>query len=194
MKKVKAAKKGALFSLQDFEKFGSYELVKRTVNNLVKRQYLKQVYRGIYQKPNYSEFLRMYVEASPEEIAKKYAEMKQWKIAPAGDMALNILGLDTQVPNNYKYISNGPTRKIKIDNGVAIHFRNVSQREADMNEISSLVIEALKQVGKENITDSLLRKIRGKLTDQQFQQLRKDSSLSRIWIKEYITKMGEVDV
>lgn len=36
-------------------------------------------------------------------IARKY----NWTIAPSGNTALNLLGLSTQVPSKWKYVSYG---------------------------------------------------------------------------------------
>ena len=192
--KIKRAPKGALFILGDFHNLGSYEAVKKVIKDLKKENILIKVYSGIYQKPNYSEFLKVNVSASPVEIAEKYAQKHQWEIAPAGAMALNLLGLDTQVPNTYNYISDGPSKEIILQNGKKIHFRHVQEKDVKMNQVSSLVIEALKQIGKDNITDTDLIKIKSKLDDKQMKQLVVDSAITRIWIRECIKRMEEFHV
>jgi len=189
--KIKRAPKGTLFSLGDFHNMGSYEAIKKTVSELTKEEILIKVYNGIYQKPNYSEFLKTNISASPREIAEKYALKHQWEIAPAGIMALNLLGLDTQVPNTYNYISDGPSREIYLQNGKKVQFRHVQEKDVKMNRVSSLVIESIKHIGKDNITDVDLAKIRSKINDKQMKQLTKDSAITRVWIRECINRMDE---
>jgi hypothetical protein len=192
--KIRRAPKGTLFSLKDFNNVGDYGAVKKEVLSLVKEGTLIHVYSGIYQKPNYSDFLKANISASPREIAEKYAQKNQWEIAPAGVMALNLLGLDTQVPNTFHYISDGPTREIKLENGKKIKYRHVQEKDIKMNQISSLVIEAIKQIGKDNVTDDDLAKVKSKLNNVQMKQLRKDSAQTRVWIYDTIKRMEDMNV
>jgi hypothetical protein len=192
--KIRRAPRGTLFSLKDFNFAGDYEAVKSVVLQLVKEGILVNVYSGIYQKPNYSEFLKTNVAASPREIAEKYAQKNQWEIAPAGVMALNILGLDTQVPNTYHHISDGPTREIVLKNGKKIRYRHVQEKDMKMNQTSSLVVEAMKQLGKENITNEDLAKIRVKFNNEQLKQLKRDSAHTRVWIRDMVRRMEELNV
>ncbi len=192
--KIKRAPKGTLFSLADFQKSGNYRAIKNVVLELIKEDKLIKVHNGIYQKPNYSEYLKVNISASPREIAEKYAQKHQWEIAPAGVMALNLLGLDTQVPNTYNYISDGPSRTILIQDGKKIQFRHVQEKDIKMNRVSSLVIEALKHIGKDNINEADLIKIRSKIDDKKMKQLMMDSAIARVWIRESIKKMGDLNV
>ncbi|TRW66647.1 DUF6088 family protein [Lactococcus lactis] len=190
--KIKASPRGKIFVISDFEKLGAYNSVRIALSELSKEGLLERVHLGIYQKPKYSELFRQNIPATPDEIARAIARKNNWKIAPAKDLALNLLGLDTQVPNRYDYISDGPTKTVQLEDGRALYFRHVTQRESLMAETSSLVIEALKQLGEENVTETVLRQIVSKLTDTQLKRLEKDAKNSRVWIKEKIKQMKEV--
>jgi hypothetical protein len=191
--KVRRAPKGKLFVLSDFSDLGNYKSIQKTVSLMVASGMLMAVYKGIYKKPNFNKLLNREVPSSPSDIAVAYARKNNWKIAPSGDVALNQLGLSTQVPNVYQYVSSGPTRKLELENGRQISFRHVEPRESDMNSVSSLVIEALKALGKDEIDDDVLRKIKSKLTKQQFELLKKNSSRARTWIRDAILRMEELD-
>ena len=192
--KIRRASKGTLFTTSDFGDLGSYSSVRKVICELLKSGELVKVYPGIYQKPVLSELLNENIPALPSEIAKKYAQKNRWEIAPAGDTALNILSLDTQVPNVYEYISDGPNKEIVLDYGQKIKFRHVQQREMKMNPTSSLVIEALKRLGKDNVTDKEIRIIRSKLTDEQITKLQEDAKTSRVWIRSLVREMEKKDV
>lgn len=190
--RIKASPKGRLFIVSDFSDLGSTNSIYKIVAELVKSGDLVRVHLGIYQKPKYSTLFGQNIPATPEAIAQAIARKNNWVIAPAKDLALNLLGLDTQVPNRYDYISDGPTKKVQLEDGRTLSFRHVTQRESLMAETSSLVIEALKQLGEENVTESVLRQIASKLTDTQLKRLEKDAKNSRVWIKEKIKQMKEV--
>jgi hypothetical protein len=71
-------------------------------------EYIRRVIRGVYDKPKYSTLLQEYSAPNPNEIADALARNYSWTIAPTGNTALNLLGLSTQVPANWSYISSGP--------------------------------------------------------------------------------------
>ncbi|MCP8858168.1 DUF6088 family protein [Latilactobacillus fuchuensis] len=188
--KVKRAPKGTLFILADFSNLEApYNTIKDAVRKLVETEKLRIIYRGIYQKPNYSKTLQRMVPALPSEIAETYARKNDWRIIPAGETALNQLGLTTQVPNSYEYRSNGPSREIILKNGKKIKFRSTVSRDINMIYTSALVIEAFKALGENNVNSENLSIIKRKLTIDQFEQLKKDVLLSRNWIKDLVIKM-----
>jgi hypothetical protein len=49
---------------------------------------------------------------SPEldQVAQALARKFNWRIQPSGDAVLNLLGLSTQVPARWIYLSDGPGR------------------------------------------------------------------------------------
>jgi predicted transcriptional regulator of viral defense system len=190
--KLKVAPKGKLFLISDFADLGNYSTIRFTMSELVRDGLLNRIHSGIYQKPNMSAFFEQAIPANPQEIAGIIARKNNWRIAPAKDLALNLLGLDTQVPNSYDFVSNGPTKHIQLEDGRKLNFRHVVQRESSIHSTSSLVIEALKGLGEKNVTDKTLRQVKSKLSPQQLLQLKKDSKNSRVWIKEKISQMEKI--
>ncbi len=192
--KIRRAPKGKLYVLSDFSDIGSYATIQKTVSLMVTAGVLEQVFKGIYKKPNYNSVLQRHIPSLPSDIALAYARKNNWKIVPSGDIALNQLGLTTQVPNRYQYISCGPTRKLVLENNQEIYFKHVEVRESNLSATSSLVIEALKAMGKEKVDEAILATIKSKLTDKQFIQLKKESIRARTWIRDLILKMEKIDV
>lgn len=190
--KIKRASKGRLFVTNDFVETGSSEAVRKVLHELNKEEVLVRVYAGIYQKPNYNAFLDMKIPAAPGEIAEAIARKNRWTITPAKDMALNVLGLDTQVPNSYVFISDGPSKTITLEDGRTIKFRHVAQRESRLSTSSALVVEAFKALGEEQVTDDVLQQVKHKLSPEQITQLKKDVTYSRAWIREKIKRMDEI--
>ncbi|MBL1228272.1 hypothetical protein IW492_03365 [Enterococcus sp. BWB1-3] len=191
--KIKRAPKGTLFILADFSHLNiPYNTLKDTIRKFVKKRELIKVFQGIYKKPNFNKLLQREVPASPHEIAVAYARKNGWKIIPSRDIALNRLGLTTQVPNAYEYKSSGPTRSIVLNNDQIVKFKAGLAREIDIDSTSALVIEAFKALGENNVTKNDLKTIKSKLSGKQLKQLKKDSTLSRIWIKDLIIRMEKM--
>lgn len=124
--------------------------------------------------------------ASLDEVAQAYARKNNWKITPSGDLELNQLGLSTQVPNIYQYVSSGPKRKVTLDNGRVIEFRHVEPRESTLTSNSAVVIEALKAIGKNEVTPTTLQIIYERIGAEQYEQLKKEAVRARSWIRDAI--------
>ena len=83
---------------------------------------------GIYEKPRYSTLLEDFLPTDPEKVAYAIARNYHWTISPSGDIALNKLGLSTQVPTVWSYISDGPYREFAWDN-IRLKYKHKTNRE-----------------------------------------------------------------
>ncbi|WP_373483823.1 DUF6088 family protein [Acetobacterium sp.] len=188
--KIAGYSNGALFVSSDFLDYGNYEAVKRALARLADEKKIIRIMRGIYKKPNFSEFLQEEVEASPIDVAKIYATTYGWTIIPYSDTALNLLGLSTQVPSVYTFVSDGPYRKVMLDNGILLEFRHRANREiSGLSYKSALIIEAFRAIGKEGVNEEIRHTIRSKCTVEELKKLKEESIYSRNWIIDEIKKL-----
>lgn len=117
-------------------------------NNTVRR-----LLPGVYDKPKYSTLLDEYVAPDISQVAQVLARVNNWTIGPGGNTAWNLLGLSTQVSARWSFVSDGPYRSYTVDSHT-IEFKHRTNREiTGFSEITILVIEALKTLGKERISD-----------------------------------------
>ena len=117
-KRIESAKPGDIFVTSDFVDIAIPATVRKCLSRLVEDKKIRRVMDGIYEKPIYSTFLNDYMPANPDIIAHAIARNFNWTIAPSGDLALNKLGLSTQIPvlyrDNHEFIRNFATRKINF--------------------------------------------------------------------------------
>ncbi len=90
---------------------------------------------------------------SIEEIAVAIAKRDRAKIVPTGSYAMYKLGLTTQVPLNIVFYSDTSARKIKIGKQTITFKKASSKNLAFVGEISTLAIQALRTIGKDQVTD-----------------------------------------
>lgn len=181
--------KNSVYVLTDFNGLGNYSGVKEAVSKLIAEGKLLRVKRGIYESPYYSSFLQEDVEASPLDVAKKIARKNRWTIAPSGNTALNALGLSTQVPTEYHFVSSGTNKEVDLG-GIKLYFKHAPPKEiAGISAKSALVIEAIKALGKTGMNDSVRAKIAGVLSDTEKERLARESRTSRVWVAEEIRKI-----
>ena len=180
-----------VFINNDFLDIAGNETVRRTLNQLVSENKIKRVINGFYYNPIYSELIGEYEAVSIHELALAIARKYNWNIAPYNSTALNLLGLSTQVPTHYKYISSGRYKEYKIGDTV-LEFKKVNPGEiANMSLKTATVIQAIKSLGKENITNEVIQKIRENLTEKERINLMNESKSVPAWVYEVIREICE---
>ncbi|MCX6144379.1 MAG: DUF6088 family protein [Ignavibacteriales bacterium] len=186
---IKHGHKNSIYLLADFRDLGNYSGVKEAASKLTAEGKLFRVKRGIYKSPYYSSFLQEEVEPSPLDVAKKIASKNRWTIAPSGNTALNALGLSTQVPAEYHFVSSGTNKEVDLG-GIKLYFKHVPPKEiAGISAKSALIIEAIKALDRSGMNDSARAKIGSLLSDTERTRLALESRTSRVWIAEEIRKI-----
>lgn len=181
------ADKGTIFFTEDFLNFGSAKAVGKALERLSNKGEITRVARGMYAT---LEKHKVFGEIRPstEEIAKAIAKRDKARIIPTGVLALNVLGLSTQVPLNTVYLTDGSARTIKVGKRT-IKFKKTSPKNLSvLGEISSLVIQALKEIGKENVTANEIHIVLKHLKKEKTKHLEHDINLAPEWIRVIMRK------
>ena len=180
-----------VFFANDFLDIASNATVGQILKRLADEDKIKRVIDGFYYNPRYSELIGEYEAVSIHELALAIARKYNWNIAPYNSTALNLLGLSTQVPTHYKYISSGRYKEYKIGDSI-LEFKKVNPGEiANMSLKTATVIQAIKSLGKENITNEVIQKIRENLSEKERKDLMNESKSVPSWIYELIREISE---
>ena len=181
--------RGWVFSKNDFIDEIKAESIDKALSELAKGGKIRRIARGLYEYPRYSELLQQYLSPDMDRVAHAYARKFNWHIQPSGDTALNLLGLSTQVPGRYVYLSNGPNRSYEIL-GMPLEFKHTALKESGFRyALSAVVVQALKAFGKERVTDEILQAIRKHIDAKMCPKILKDTKTTTTWIYEMIKKM-----
>ena len=183
--KINSFQNNYVFISKDFISDVDYETVRKTLSRLCEKSEIKKISRGYYYKPIYLSIINDYSRPNIDSYAKAIARNMNWKIFPTGNTALNEFGLSTQVPSNYSYISSGRTISYEVDK-IVILFTHRSSRETDFSYITGTVIQALKAIGQDNITDEIINKISSRLLKEEKKIILLESKNSSAWIYEMI--------
>ena len=181
---------GSVFVTSDFKDIASREAVKKALQRLCDEKTIRRLLRGVYDYPEYSDFLNEYIAPSPNSIALAIARNYGWTIIPYGDTALNLLGLSTQVPATWIYVSDGAYKKYEF-NSVKLSFKKTTNKEiTGLSSKTALIIQALKALGKENVERFTIETIRDKLTIDEKQKLLSESKYSTSWVYETLKEIA----
>ncbi len=187
--RIEHAEEGTVFIHSDFTDIADAETIRRTLNRFVLKQLLSRILNGVYEKPRFSLLLQEYVMPNPNEVAKAIARNYHWSIAPSGNTSLNILGLSTQVTTVWSYRSDGPYKTYNIKK-TTIEFKHRTNKEiTGLSYITTLVLQALKELRKENVDELVISKLSTRLSDQEKSVLLQEASESTDWIYESIKKI-----
>ena len=181
--KIKKAKRGTLFFSSDFIVFGKPDAIRQALQRLVKSGEVDRLAAGVFVRPQKDDIIGK-VMPDIEDIAKAIARRDRARIVPTGDFALNRLGLSTQVPMNIVYLTDGTSRKIKIGNYTIVFKKVAPKNVAAIGEISRLAIQALKTIGKKNVTEEEIGHIQTVLQNEKPTHLEYDIRLAPVWIQE----------
>lgn len=173
--------KGAVYVTADFNDIAEAPTVKMGLARLENEGLLRRLLRGVYEYPEYSDFLQEYVEPNPDKVARAIARNFGWTIAPCGNTALNMLGLSTQVPAVWSYVSDGPYKTYEYGS-IILKFKHTTNKEiTGISPMSALVIQALKSLGKENLFEAI-GKLTKMLTADEKDSLLAESKYVTAWV------------
>ena len=187
--RILAAEDGAVFVAPDFADIADTATIRQGLKRLYQSGIIRRIIRGVYEKPKYSKLLDEYVAADPDAVAKALARCYHWTIAPCGNTALNLLGLSTQVTAVWSYISDGPYKTYEW-NSTKLEFKHRTNKEiTGLSYMTSLVIQALKTLGRINVTPEIIQTLSEKLSEDEKQACLKEATESTDWVYDTIRKM-----
>ena len=182
--------RGWAFSSTDLIKKFDRQQVDNVLSDLVKDKKIRRVSRGIYDYPKYSEFLKKELNPDIEQVARAFARKFNWRIEVSGDTALNILNISTQIQAKYIYLSDGPNKSYKLFNDVEIEFKKSVLKDIGFKyKESSLIVQALKSLGKEHITNEVINKIKEQIEPKMYEKILKDTQTTTVWVYEIIKQI-----
>ena len=184
--RIEAAKIGSVFVASDFADITEAKRVSEYLARLTTDDTVKCVMRGVYYKPEYSILLDEYIAPDPNAVANAIARNYVWSIIPCGDTALNLLGLSTQVPAVWSYVSDGPYKQYSYDN-TTIRYKHTTNKEiSKLSPKTALVIQAIKTLGKENIRNETVERIKAEITPNERNAMLTEAQYATAWIYEVI--------
>ncbi|WP_050378350.1 DUF6088 family protein [Chryseobacterium sp. Hurlbut01] len=187
--KILSLKKGAIVFVSDFAEFGTAENVKKVLLRLEKKQLLVRLAHGVYLYPKIDKELGI-LYPSTESIAEAIAKRDKIRIIPTGIYALQQLGISTQIPMNVIYLTDGAPRKIKVGKRTITFKKTAPKNLAIKNKVLSNIVQGLKELGKENITDEVKQKINQALEKVPVEILKEEILNAPVWVRNEVLSLN----
>ena len=187
--RIKAEKYGSVFVATDFADIAENVKIGVCLSRLEEEKTLLRIMRGVYYKPEYSSLLGEYIAPAPDAVAHALARNFGWTIVPCGDMALNLLGLSTQVPAVWSYVSDGAYKEYAYDNTIIKFKRTTNKVISGLSEKTALFIQALKALGKDKMTEEAIETIKSELNAAERNTMLTEAQCTTAWIYKEIKRI-----
>jgi len=186
-------KRGWVFTPDHFKHLGSRDSIASALKRHKQSGLIRQLARGLYDYPKTDPDLGT-LEPSTDDIASALAGRDATRLQPSGAYAANLLGLSTQVPMRVVFLTDGRSRTVQIGKR-QITLKNTTPRNmATANKISGLVIQALRHIGKDQVTQEIIEKLKNRLTTEDRKRLMADIRYAPEWIAAIFRTLSQEEV
>lgn len=186
IRQINESANGTLFFSNSFPEYDD-EYVGQILSDLVSEGLIYRLCRGVYLKAEKTRFGIVYPSIS--EIAEAIGKRDNAQVLPTGAAALNLIGLSTQIPMNPIFLTSGSARIVKIGNRTITFKRAVPKNFAITGEKRKLIVQAMKYIGEQNMTEQDYRAFSDLILQYpEKDTLEKDLPAMPTWIRRHYLK------
>jgi hypothetical protein len=184
--------RGSVFTPNDFLDLGSRAAVDKALSRFAAGGTIRRLARGLYEYPReHPEIGKL----SPDiqRVAQALAGKDRIRLQPAGAYATNLLGLSEQVPAKAVFLTDGPSRTVKIGPQEIQLRRTTPRTMAAAGRLSGLLMQAFRHLGREHITPKRMAHLKRTLPVNERKQLIKDIPLAPAWMHQFFRELAETE-
>ncbi len=187
--RIRGTGRGSVFATKDFLDIASHETARQSLGRLAEARVIRRLIRGVYDYPAFSALLKAPASPDPDAIARAIARSHGWTILPASETALNLLGLSAQVPANWRYFSDGPSKKYQWEGGKIAFVRRANKETTILSPKTALLVQALKGLGENGINDGVIKTLRLKFDNKERSRAVREARYVTSWVYEIIKRL-----
>jgi hypothetical protein len=182
--------RGSVFTPNDFLDLGGRDAVDKALSRLATRGEVRRLARGLYEYPREHPELGT-LSPDIEKVAKALAGKDRLRLQPAGAYATNLLGLSEQVPAKAVFLTDGPSRTVKIGRQEIQLRRTTPRNMAAAGRLSGLLMQAFRHLGRQHITEQRMAHLKRTLPAKERNQLLKDLPLAPAWMHPLFRELAQ---
>lgn len=192
MNRVCARGRGSVFTASDFSELADCSVVEQTLSRLVDEGRLRRLAPGVYDFPKLHARLGA-LSPVPDEVAQALAREHGAQIQIDGARSAYALGLTTQVPAQSGYLTDGPSRRVKIGQRVITLTHTSSSNLIAPGTPAGTVFQALLHAGADRSGD-VVRAAAGRLTTRDREALAAASAVAPSWMRPALEAIATGDL
>ncbi len=182
-RRLKGHPKGWVFTPDVFMDLGSRKAVDMALSRQLESGRVRRLARGVYDLP------RKHPRLGPlaptiEAIAEALKGRDAIRLQPSGAYAAQLLGLTDQVPMRVVLLTDGPSRSVRLDGREITLKRTTTRSMAMAGRISGTVLQALRWLGSDHVDESVISKLRARLSLAERRILMEDIRYVPAWVAD----------
>lgn len=189
LSRIRGKGRGSIHTSKDFLDLGGRVAVDHALSNLARKGHIRRLSRGVYDYPKVSARLGA-LTPRPDAVAKAVAKKTGSELQVSGAQAANQLGLSTQVPARVVYLTDGKSRRVRVGRQTIELRRTSPKNMATAGKPSGTVIQALRHIGRDNVNDKVIDRIKTVLSDDDKAALKKDVDNAPDWMRPILTTLA----
>jgi hypothetical protein len=164
LRRVRGHGRGFVFSPGDLLDLGGRAAVDQALGRLTRDGQIRRIDRGLYDLPRlHARVGKLWPSA--DAVAKALARRTDSHIKASGPLAANLLGLSTQVPAKVVYLTDGPSRTVRVGR-LQVSLKHAGRVDMLLpGSNAGLAIVALKYLGRGGATPDVLDRLSANLDD-----------------------------
>jgi hypothetical protein len=153
-----------VFTTKDFLDLGDRAAVDQALSRLARDGAIRRIRRGFYDIPRVNPILKRVAAPDVDAVVDAIARRDDITVVPNGMAAANRLGLTTGVSARNDYLTDGPSRTVRIGNRV-VHLKHAGPKLMALKDRpAGDVVRALHWLGRDvadddGVVDTLRRRL-----------------------------------
>lgn len=186
--------RGWCLTPKHFRGLGTEGAVRIALYRLTKAGMIRRLTQGLYEYPRVHEKLG-FLPPSVDKVAQAISERDNIKIQPSGAYAANLLGLSEQVPSRVVFITDGPSKKLKIGKTEIAFKKTTAKNMVNAGTLLGLILQALKHIGKDHLTKPQIQRLKKHLFTIDEKNLNWGIRHASAWTRKVIaeTILGKIN-
>jgi len=186
--RIRGKGKGWVFTPADFQDLGSRTAVGLALMRHTRAGMIRQLDRGLYDYPASDPRFGL-LSPSTDTIAEALKGRDAAHLQPTGAYAANMLGLSDQVPMKTVFLTDGPSRQVRIGKREIVLKHTTTRNMAGAGTPSGLVIQALRWIGRAHVDARMVALLKSRLSDDDRRRLMKDIRYAPAWVADVIRQI-----
>jgi hypothetical protein len=155
--------------------------IRTALTRLVQKKAIRRLAHGLYDLPVIHPQLGE-IMPSTEKVIAAIVASEAIEVQPTGAYAANLLGLSTQLPMRIELYTNGPKKTIRFGKQEILLKPTTPRNMVGAGTKAGLILLALRQIGKENVTTEMINHIKSQLDEKDVKQIKKQAPYAPAWI------------
>ena len=162
--------------------------VRTALTRLVQKKVIRRLAHGLYDLPVIHPKLGA-IMPSPQSVIEAIQASEAIEVQPTGAYAANLLGLSTQIPMRIELYTNGPKKTVRFGKQEIILKPTTPKNMIGAGTKAGLILHALRQIGKEKISDEMIKQIKSQLVVKDLKQIKKQAQYAPAWVAKILREL-----